>query len=64
MVPDPLGQRPGKVRRLVVNYSNDHKGLGLRLWFFRYPFATISLALRDQRGFSCGNSSDLSRRSL
>ena len=51
----PLLPRWGKVRRLVVNQTSDHKGWGLRTWFFRYSFATISLDLRDWRGFSCGN---------
>src|ERR1035437_683415 len=55
MVPDPLGHSFGKVRRLVVNQSGDHKGVGLRLWFLRYSCATISLDSRDWRGFSCGN---------
>jgi hypothetical protein len=54
MVPDPLGHRFGKVRRLVVNQSGDHKGLRLRPWFLRYSFATIFLDRRDWRGFSCG----------
>src|ERR1035438_405010 len=55
MVDIPLLPRLGKVRRLVVNQTSDHKGWGLRTWFLRYSFATISLALRDWRGFSCGN---------
>jgi ligand-binding SRPBCC domain-containing protein len=41
----------------VVNHLWDHKGWGLRLWFFRYSFAKIFLALRDWRGFSCGKAS-------
>ena len=55
MVADPLGHRFGKLRRLVVNQSKDHKGLGLRHWFFRYSFATIFLDLGFWRGFSCGS---------
>jgi len=62
MVDIPLSQRLRKVRRLVVNQTSDHKGLGLRSWFFRYSFATISLALRDWRGFSCGKLSEYPSR--
>jgi hypothetical protein len=39
MVVDPPGHRFGKLRRLVVNQSKDHKVLGLWLWFLRYSFA-------------------------
>jgi len=45
-----------------VNQTSDHKGLGLRSWFLRYSFATILLASRDWRGFSCGNSHSYFRR--
>src|ERR1700722_7271616 len=48
-------RRFGKVRSLVVNQSNDHKGLRFRFRFLRYSFAEIFLASRHQRGFPCAN---------
>ena len=39
----------------MVNYSYDHKMLGLHSGFLRYSFAHIFLALRDGRAIRCGN---------
>jgi hypothetical protein len=39
---------------VVISFVN-HKGLGLRFWFFRYSFAHIFLDVRDWRGICCGN---------
>ena len=40
----------------MVDHSSEHKGLGLRSWFFRYSFAKVFLDLGHWRGFPCGNS--------
>ncbi len=51
----PLNGGFGKPRFLVANHARNYKILGLRIWFFRYFFATIFLDLRAGGGVSGGN---------
>ena len=59
----PLLHVLGKLQRLVVYQSSDHKGLLFTVLVFRYSFANIFLDLHDGRGVRCGkpprNTSDL-----
>src|SRR5580704_6102085 len=48
MVDIPLLPRLGKVRRLVVNQTSDHKGWGLRTWFFRHPSSLLFHPKQDE----------------